>query len=207
MARHNPRRSGARSNRYSESRLSNWAPFDPWESEVARVYRSLRSSSHQPQIHKVSTHPEFLMPLRIDDVNEVLDTVGPMARQELQTILLLGGTNKQLPFGRGALYGAYYPARQLIAVHAFPKHRMQVASNRPPSPTIAQSIRRVGGEIKSVSGKTVVSLDEPAVGRFLKWHVLVHEIAHHIDRHNPKTRRKTESFAEWFTTSVGFSST
>jgi len=44
------------------------------------------------------------------------------------------------------------------------------------------------------------------VRRFLLDDVLLHEIGHHLDRHNfaRKSNRKIEGFAEWFATENGF---
>jgi hypothetical protein len=49
-------------------------------------------------------------------------------------------------------------------------------------------------------------LTEKAVRVFLRRDVLMHEIAHHLDRDNfrSKSTRKSEYFADWFATTHGF---
>lgn len=195
--------SGPRSNIYSSSKFSNWSRYNPWDMEIDKAIQRLPKSSSKPQIHKFPVHSDFMMPLEITDVEAAIEKLGPGLTDGIEVILLLAGTTRQKSFRRGARFGLYYVVRGLIAIHAFPKHLQTMHFKRGLSPAVQQEYVRAGAIFKSPD---TAILDDAAVRRFLLDDVLLHEIGHHLDRHNfaRKSSRKIEGFAEWFATENGF---
>jgi hypothetical protein len=73
-----------RSNMYSESKCTNWAPFDPYQGERAAMPRNLApsatfriSDSEIVRIYERPIHEAFMRPFAAADVVSVLETVPP----------------------------------------------------------------------------------------------------------------------------------
>ena len=64
--------------------------------------------------------------------------------------------------------------------------------------------RQVGAQVSEIKGGMQVVFDEISLKRFYLEDVLMHEIGHHVDKHNHSTRSEKENFAKWFATEYGY---
>lgn len=160
--------SGPRSNRYSESRLTNWAEYEPWFMEAQSVFKRFdgRIAKHPtfPKIIELATSDGFVRPCTAREVESKLMNCPSEFLKELRAVFILAGTKKQLKgWGRSiAFYGHYW--RRCVFLHAWP--------------------------FDSVT-------DVDWLHRFYIKDVLMHEIGHHLDVQNI-TRKDREKFAEQF---------
>ena len=96
--------SGERSNSYSESKYTNWTRYDPYWSEAmsactmekpaATVKRGI-DQNDLPIYARSDVHREFIRPISIKDVKEVLEKVPTEFLSGLRAVYLLRGTAKQ----------------------------------------------------------------------------------------------------------------
>lgn len=199
------RRSGERSNSYSRSKFSNWMRFDPFSLEVKAVRRRgtlkpvLRMDEIDLPIFSVPLHPLFLRPCTAADVLNVLSKVPRRFLPGLSGVYLLGGSAKQAVAANGSLFrfGCYMPG--YIFLHAFPRDGLSLMLTSGLKPSTIQEYRRAGARVATCGDKSEVLFDEESLRRFYLFDVLLHEVAHHVDKHVfERPNRDAERFAEWF---------
>jgi hypothetical protein len=155
MSAHN-QGSGARSNRYSENRFTNWAEYEPWWLEIQVVWKRFDAKiAKRPTFPKIIELPPllgFIRPCSAKEVEAQLSQCSPEFLKGLRAIFILSGTAKQLKSWKGSMpfLGHYW--RSCVFLHAYPFGRKDL-----------DSLRRL----------------------YLR-DVLMHEIGHHVDSHNAK---------------------
>jgi hypothetical protein len=198
------RGSGERSNWYSQSKFSNWTPFDPYWSEAKSTRHgkpsatvSRRDSEHSLPIYTRSIHEEFLLPATAEDVREILSKIPLEFLSGLDGVFLLGGSSKQAKALKLFHYGSY--SRGSVYLHPFPKVLLVQHFTKPLDPARAQEYENAGAEIHHVDGAYEVRFSESSLRQFYLFDVLLHEIGHHIDaRVFSRPSADAERFAKWF---------
>lgn len=174
MSAHN-QGSGPRSNRYSESKLSNWAVYDPFWVEAKAALKQfdakLALSPSRPKVITLPPAEGFVHPCTKLDVGSRLDSLPAQFLEGIRAVFLLSGTRKQLrtKSSRLGCYGMY--GWQCIFLCAYPE------TWKPFDPTKLRDFY----------------LDD----------VLVHEVGHHVDRHRFNNSKTKEGFAYWFAREFG----
>ena len=202
--------SAGRSNIYSESKYSNWARYDPQQSELGRLRDSRPTATFQLNdgtllpIIEVPLHARFLRPFTCEDVKRILTMIPEDMLLGLRRIALLGGTSRQekSAWNDGWCYGCYDNGVNLFA---FPERRRIWSSPNLHKPAEIHAYQRAGVEMTHENGNWVYRFTDQAIRRFYLWDVLVHEIGHHVDRNHPdRSTKRSERFAEWFSRTYGF---
>ena len=210
MRRQSKARSG-RSNMYSESKYSNWALYDPQQSEINRLRISKPTSSFELEVgnkvrlFSMPLHDSFTRPYDEDDVVSMLGKLPQDMLLGLERIVLFGGTTRQAKsaWHDDWCYGCYGAGS--VYLFAFPKRRMAWPSKKLHKPSELIAYERAGVKIVHESKKWVYYFDDASLRRFYLWDVLVHEIGHHVDRFHPdRSRKRSERFAEFFARTYGF---
>ncbi len=205
--------SAGRSNMYSSSKLTNWAVYDPQQSELNSL-RYVRPATAYllPDGSEISLvvlplHSRFVRPFDMDDVKRMLAMVPQEMLVGLRRIALLGGTTRQekSAWNSNWCYGCYEHCE--IALFAFPEKRRRWVSPDLHKPAEIHAYQRAGVGMKHEAGKWVYRFSDEAIRRFYLWDVLVHEIGHHVDRFHPdRSVQRSERFADWFARTYGFES-
>lgn len=208
-------RSG-RSNLYSESRFTNWRPFNPYHAEWMALPANLKpalsfplSATEAIDVYERPLHADFIRPFSVEDVRDVLDAVPRQFLKGLYGIYLLGGTRKQAKTAGGRLYryGSYYDCLCSICLYPFPRRRLSWNYGRLLKPDVRHEYERAGAVFERVKDGWSCRFDERSLRCFYLYDVLIHEIGHHMDRDNTgKSRAEFERFAEWFVREYGFGS-
>ena len=210
MARQGRARSG-RSNMYSESKYTNWTPYDPQQSEINKLRVSkpaanfVLDNGENVKLYKMDLHDSFVRPFDERDVIWMLNKLPVDMLHGLERIVLFGGTTRQAKSAWHAdwSYGCYGYAS--IYLFAFPVRRMKWPSKKLHRPSELLAYERAGVKIIHESKQWVYYFDENSLRRFYLWDVLVHEVGHHVDRHHPdRSRKRSERFAEFFARTYGF---
>lgn len=146
--------SGPRSNRYSESRLTNWSEYEPWSLEVQAVFKRFDGRiAKRPSFPKLIELPPlggFVRSCSVAEVERQLMNIPPPFLRDLRAVFILSGTVKQLrSWGRGVTYYGHY-WRRCVFLHPYPFGRFELVSMQ----------------------------------RFYIRDVLMHEIGHHNDSEN-----------------------
>ena len=201
-------KSGPRSNMYSKVRFSNWSRFNPFNEETSRVVRELRPVTKLPlgdgdpcDIYIAPLDPRFVRPASFDDVMSTLASVPAEFLLGLGSVFILGGTGKQdrQAEGRRFRFGCYWFSPRRICLHAFPCRLLTWQLRGSVRPSDLQPYRQAGVKCRSDRGRWTLEFDEESLRRFYLEDVLLHEIGHHVDRHNnPRPTAESERFAEWF---------
>lgn len=212
MRRRTRARAG-RSNLYSESRFTNWAPYDPQRSEMNRSESgrpaALFPTNDGEQIHlyALPLHKDFVRPFDCADVIEILKLIPQKMLRGLTSIALLGGSKRQARVANSGLwsYGRYRPTR--IYLCAYPRSQMQWTTQHLSFPSARLAYLRAGVTVTHRSGSWHLEFTDESLRRFYLWDVLIHEIGHHVDRfHRDQSTSRAERFAEWFARTYGFES-
>ena len=202
------RGSGQRSNLYSESKYSNWSPFDPFESEINALPAKMppADSVHRGEaldpvpIYVRDVHAEFVRPCEPAEVKATLEDVPRQFLTGLKSVCLLAGTTKQSKVSAGRLfrYGCY--GRGEIYLHAFPRRLLSEVWPHHPKPSILQEYRRAGAQFTRTESGWKLQFTMDALRRFFLFDVLLHELGHHVEYVSGKTndRKSAERFANWF---------
>ena len=209
MARGHKRGSGQRSNWYSESKFSNWSPFDPFGSEINALPSSIKPAltieacpGTRTAIVVRDLHPRFIRPVTPEDVKATILKVPPEFVKGLEAVYLLGGTAKQEKVALGALFrfGCYRNCRAYL--HAFPKRSLVRRFSNLPPPHVVQEYERAGATYTHESDGWVLRFSPDTLRSFYLYDVLLHEIGHHVDRSDyfKKNEVAGERYAAWFTT-------
>ncbi len=200
------RNSGIRSGSWSKSKYTNLRPYDPWDLEVSSALSKIEQKLENQEgilFQQLPTHPNFVSPLKLHDVKVVVSKLPATFVKNLEAIVLLGGTNKQLK-STHLTYGVYFSNK--IFIHAFPKKRLETNYTSIPKPSTLNEYRRAGAAIEKHQSGLKIRFDRDALKTFFERDVLMHEIGHHIDRANcdSKSYKKAEGFADWFATHYGY---
>ncbi len=200
------RNGGVRAGSWSVSKYTNLRSYDPWNLEVCAALSKIerKLENHEGILfQQMHTHPGFLSPLKLFEVEAVVRNLPAKFVKDLEAIILLGGTNKQLKPSR-LKYGVYFSNK--IFIHAFPKKRLEWSYRSIPKPSILNEYRRAGAALEQHRSGLRVRFDRDALKTFFERDVLMHEIGHHFDRVNfdSKSDKKVEGFAEWFATHYGY---
>jgi hypothetical protein len=198
-------RSG-RSNLYSASKFTNWAPFDPYYGERAALPRDLRptttfaiADSQECHIYERPIHEAFVRPCSAADVKAVLAGVPRGFLRGLDAVYVMGGTWKQDKVALSDLYRYGEYGWGAVYLFAFPRRRLDWRCKRLPKPAIRQEYERAGARFERVGGGSVCRFDLDSLRRFYLYDVLIHEVGHHVDRFSRgKPYARGERFAEWF---------
>ncbi len=201
------RNSGPRSGAGSQSKLTNQSSFDPQQEEiscVAEKYYTDYAKVKKPIIRQLPMHPDFLMPVSIRDVENLLGTLPKRFTHALKAVFLLGGSKKQAISWSKFAYGTY--SEDVVYLHPFPKAQMKRVYKNPFQPHLLEEYRRAGARLIQKPHQFIIEFDRHSLKQLYLWDVLIHEIGHHVDRTNFGKKRlsREESFAEWFATEYGF---
>ena len=202
-------RSG-RSNMYSQSKMSNWAAYDPYRGEIGQIRNDqeptteiILSDDVKVKVWERPLNEAFLRPYTIQDIEKTLASVPLEFLVRLRHILLLGGTKKQ---GQGAdryfRFGGYHN-NAMISLSAFPKKMVRFSSRTRPHQT--QEYIRAGAVCRQEGKYTIIEFNEQSLKTFYLRDVLIHEIGHHVDwLRRRRWSELTEEFANWFAGEYGF---
>jgi hypothetical protein len=164
--------SGPRSNAYSESKFTNWTAYDPFFAEARAAYKRFDERlPAEPKFPRVITLkpriPDLIHACKKTDVIAKLQRMPPASLLGLRAVFLMAGTRKQHTCWQGKLccYGSYW--RSCVFLYAHP------------------SRLRGYHQLDSLRQLRDFYLDD----------VLVHEVAHHIDRDRDANHKAKESFA------------
>jgi hypothetical protein len=201
---------GVRGNRYSGSKLTNWADFDPISSAIDQAweqhYKHFKDNEDEIYFCRQPTHQRFIMPLTIEGIKEKFSIIPKQFLKGLKAVFLLSGSNKQekIFFSRLFCYGTYWNSS--IFIHPYPKSNLHLHWKKPPKPSVLNDYRRVGALIEKTDKEGIdLKWEDESLRAFYYRDVLIHEIGHHIDNNiASKKNKKVESFAEWFATKYGF---
>lgn len=161
--------SDPRSNAYSESKFTNWTPYDPFFAEARAAFKRFDEKiSRVPKFPHVivikSQTPDFIHACTRAEVRAKLQQMPEASRQGLRAVFLLAGTRKQEKswWSNLGCYGMYWNSCVFLFASTFKlPHRW--------------------------------TLDR--LQRFYLNDVLVHEVAHHIDRERIADKKTKEAFA------------
>jgi hypothetical protein len=202
-----PRNTGVRAGTWSESKATNTRAYDPQQEEISRViekYYDEYMNVDEPIFRQMRLHDAFIMPVTLSEIQSVFQTIPKKFTDGLSAVFLLGGAKKQEKSWSTFTYGRY--GGNIIYLHPYPKKYLVREYTSPPKPHILMEYKRAGASTTEKSGKFIVEFTLGALRQFYLRDVLMHEIGHHVDRANfgKKSRRREESFAEWFATEYGF---
>ncbi len=198
-----------RSGGFSGSKATNLTPFDPIDSAIDKIYHQykhqIKKNDHQIDWIVEKVHDDFIMPVSKEELKTELEKVPKGFINGLKGVFLLGGSKKQEKVFYSDLfyYGTYW--KDCIFFHPFPKQKMQWYYKRAPKPSILNEYKRVGALVSEDDQEGItIRFNRKSLKAFYLRDVFVHEIGHHVDRHNTKSDRKKETFAEWFADEYGF---
>lgn len=161
---------GPRSNLYSQSRYSNWTPYNPFYAEGIAAYHRFQNrlpkSPAFPRIVSLPPLPGFIHPCNREQVESRLAKMPPAHLEGLRAVFLLAGRRKQERswYSDLACYGFYWNDCVFLCAHPF----------------------NLGGH----------NLD--SIRDYYLDDVLVHEVGHHVDRERNAPERKKENFANGY---------
>lgn len=195
--------SGKRSGAYAESKYTNWMPYKPVYAEIKLIPpRHVPSADFElpdgariPIVQR-PLYREFVRPCSIEDLVDFLAKVPFQFLIGLKGIYLLGGTAKQL---RGAPLpdGVYNPDDQRIYLMAWRRADLNRFWTTLPKPHCLNEYKSSGAKIERVKGGWELRFDQESLRRYVLNIVLLHEIGHHIERHEKRDHQSSENFAEW----------
>ena len=198
------RNSSQRSNRYSESKYTNWTNYDPFSLEISTLPNNLRSESiievcsTSVPIYVRPLHSEFMRPFDTKDVKDLLSKLPSSFLKSLNGIYLLGGTAKQLKSSKRCFCYGCYMGRS-IYLHAFPKRMLTENWQKLPKPSIVEEYERMGANWKQDKLGWHLEFDRFSLKRFYLLDVLLHELGHHLDKRVwERDNRSAEGYANWF---------
>ncbi|MEM7223796.1 MAG: hypothetical protein AAF495_12495 [Pseudomonadota bacterium] len=196
-----------RSGHWSESKWTNLTRFDPSLCELRRVLADHSTQDQTPSeipITQQPIHPAFIMPVSKADVRQAISLVPSRCLSGLEGIFLLGGSGKQNRAASGLFaYGHYCAAR--VFLHPYPRKWLSQYWRDLPKPTLVREYERAGGQFRRRDQGWWMDFDRRSLRVFYLCEVLMHELGHHVDRHNFSTKpaRKAETFADWFAAHYG----
>lgn len=193
---------------YAESKNSNRVKFDPFYSEMKQAYfdkywEEFYCNEGEWIIKTQPLNHAFIMPINEHDIKEQFKKVPQEFLEGLEGVILLGGSKKQLKTAWSDLscFGAY--VWNVIFITPFPKAQLQQRAKRLPAPHIQREYLRAGARYEHRDGWWIRTFTLEALKTFYLRDVLMHELGHHVDKHNRKYSDR-EKFAEWFTMEYGY---
>lgn len=191
---------------YSGSKFSNWAEFDPYDSEIESLPGSLKCKKKfeieniDIPIYERPLNNLFYRPYSVENIHRILSLIPAEFLQELNGVYILGGTKKQEKSANSLYrYGCYDPNNQNIYLHPYPRKLLQETYRKKPKPSKLQEFTRAGIEFVATKGGWNLEWTEDGLKYFYMYDVLLHEIGHHVDRENThKNTAASERYAEWF---------
>ena len=196
---------GVHSDRYSGSKYTNLASFDPAYTEMQQVYdqftKMLDTERDFPFIHTCPLHSAFIMPVTAKEVQTVLCQIPTLFLDNLKAVFLLGGTRKQEKAFHLYQYGGYW--QQCIFLNAYPKSKMHLTYKKWPHPAIIEEYRRAGVHIVRKRRVMTLTFSPQSLKTFYLRDTLFHELGHHLDTRNIRQVER-ERFAEWFAMEYGY---
>lgn len=210
---HQPHNRSSRSNAYSESKCSNWMRFDPYQGELSSLPPNLKPTAsypinddHKCRIYQRPVNHAFLRPYDADDVIQTLKLLPQEFLADLDAIYLMGGNRKQdqVAWSNLSRFGTY--CWKDIYLWAFPRCMLKCYYKGTPKPVFKQEYERAGATFEENNTGYTCHFNEDCLKTFYLGNVLIHEIGHHVDRHNfdRKTYDEEERYAEWFAREYGF---
>lgn len=198
------RGSSERSNRYSESKYTNWSRYNPFDLEISTLPEELKpeinieAGAAIVPVYTRDLHPDFIRPVEVKDIRGLLSRVPSDFLNSLRGIYLLGGTSKQLKASKKRFrYGCYESGR--IYLYAFPRWMLTELWGQLPKPTIVEEYRRMGAQWKQSDSGWRLEFDQSSLKRFYLFDVLLHELGHHVDKRVwSRDTESAERYAEWF---------
>ncbi|MDH3703395.1 MAG: hypothetical protein OEU46_19005 [Alphaproteobacteria bacterium] len=199
---------GIRSGQWSQSKWTNTSKFDPGQIEIEKVisrfYNKIYNSAGITVI-VLPTNPNFINPLNEENILKTLSTVPKNYTAGLAGILVLGGSKKQeKTFNSLFSYGRY--RQDTIIIHPFPKRYLEQRFKTLPKPNVMNEYERAGAKVTRRGKHWYVRFDEDSLEQFYLRDVLLHELGHHVDSENFRSKplKKAERFADWFASEHGF---
>lgn len=185
--------------------MSNRARYDPFWMEIdsvhKRYYRKLRNKDTGLLVKAFKTSDGFIMPVGEEDVVHKINTMPPDFMCGLRGVFLLRGRRKQLTSFRTLFcYGIYWA--ECIFLFPFPRNRLQMQFDKM-KPHYVNEMAMAGAVVEQGEGSLRITFDHQSLRLFYLNDVLIHEIGHHVDRHNTN-RKKRERFAQWVVAEHGF---
>lgn len=198
------RGSSERSNRYTESKYTNWSQYNPFDLEISTLPDDLKcelnieTDTAIVPVYIRNLHTDFIRPVEAEDVKELLSYVPSDFLNSLHGIYLLGGTSKQLRASKKHFrYGCYHCRR--IYLYAFPRRMLCEHWGKLPKPTIVEEYKRMGAEWKQNNSSWWLKFERSSLKRFYLFDVLLHELGHHVDKRVwSRDTESAERYAEWF---------
>jgi hypothetical protein len=187
---------------YSESKLTNWSEYNPYNIESGQVFDEHFTkimNTKEIIIEKYKTHPKFVLPISVADIEYTLSLLPEKFTKGIKGIFLLSGTNKQEVFAQKRItYGGYYYYMQIIMLHPFPYNMLDRFYKKLPAPHKLNEFKRAGARVTKVKNGWNINFSLMNLRNFYLNDVLIHEIGHHIDKTYDKSDKKVENFAEYF---------
>lgn len=199
---------GIRSGHWSSSKWTNTNKFDPSSIELNAVwdkYRDRILNSADLTVIIQPIHADFVLPVDEASIRKTLEAVPNRFLADLAGVIALGGSKKQEKTYKNLFaYGRYEP--NVIFLHPFPRKYMDERWKVIPKPSVLHEYERAGAAITRDGKHWRFRFDEESLRQFYLRDVLLHELGHHVDRENfrSKTDRKAEGFAEWFASEYGY---
>jgi hypothetical protein len=198
------RGSSERSNRYSESKYTNWSRYNPFDLEISTLPEELKpeinieTGTAIVPVYTRDLHTDFIRPVEVEDVRKLLSSVPSDFLDSLRGIYLLGGTSKQLRASKKHFrYGCYGSGR--IYLYAFPRWMLTELWGQLPKPTVVEEYKRMGAQWKQSDSGWWLEFDRSSLKRFYLFDVLLHELGHHVDKQVwSRDTESAERYAEWF---------
>lgn len=186
---------GSRSNMYSNSKYTNWSVFAPNMSAVEKVYdkycEELQNLSDKPGYYEEAIHPNFIMPVTSQDLEDQLKKIPEQFTEGLKGIFLLGGSNKQEKTNKSRLfcYGCYWLDCIFMLPYSKKKLEVGIFISRA-SPHKLNDYKRVGAIVSKVNKGTLIKFSPGSLRDFYLRDVFIHEVGHHVDKRYSKSIKK-----------------
>lgn len=199
---------GKRSGLWSATKWTNKNRFDPGDVEIGQVvtrYFNRIYRNDELAIIKRPTHPAFLCPISETDIRESLEAVPKRFVTGLAAVIVLGGSRKQEKMFKNTFaYGRYFDG--VIIIHPFPRKYLNRRYDVLLKPSDLNEYKRAGATITRDGRGWYIRFDEESLRRFYQRDVLLHELGHHVDAANfrSKSDKKAEGFADWFASEHGY---
>jgi hypothetical protein len=150
------------------------------------------------------THSDFVRPVEKSDILESLARVPKRFIADIYGIFLLSGSSKQAKVAEKLFcYGTYWG--KCIFLAPFPKRWMtRIYRRRKLSPSVLREFQRAGAQVEHRPQGITVIFNRASLREFYLRDVLMHEIGHHVDRHQRRSKRKEEGFANWVASEYGY---
>jgi hypothetical protein len=198
---------GVRGDRFSGSKVTNLASFQPYYSATEKIYTKYFErfkNRTSPWVQIETIHDDFVFPVTKDDIISVIENLPTKFITGIKAILVPSGSKKQIKaLKRLLVYGEYW--QECVFLHPYPKILMNQIFDKKPNPQLIQEYQRTGAHIKTKGTRIEIRFDEASLKKYYLYDILMHEIGHHNDQFfGAKPRKSRESFADWFAMEYGY---